>query len=220
MTVTTGRAYAGKTADERYSDRRQRLLDAGLEIIGRQGYPAMTIPRLCATAKVSTRHFYEMYSTKEDVFVDLYDELTADAYGRVMASLESTKGQTLRERLPAAVIAYVHPMISDIRIARISFVEIMGASPRIEKLRLDYRETLIALVTAEGEAAVKRGEVASRDWRFASLALVGGVTATAYDWVVQRKRPSRGTFESLLAELALSVLTMPSDGLAASAKTS
>lgn len=206
MSMTVGRAYAGKSADERDAERRRRLLDVALEHIGRQGYAATTIPRLCAAAKVSTRHFYEVYSTKEDVFVDLYDEITADSYRRVAASLEETSGLTIHERVPAAVLAYVHPMLGDARVARIAFVEIVGASQRIEKLRLDYRETLIALVAQEGAAAVERGEVVDRDWRFAALALVGAVTATAYDWIVRRDRSPRDAFEAQLADFAVATL--------------
>lgn len=209
METTVGRAYGGKTADERDAERRMRLLDTALDLIGRQGYAATTIPRLCTEAKVSTRHFYDIYSSKEDVFVALYDQITADSYGRVMASLEETQGRTLAERIPKALTQYIHPMITDIRVARIAFVEIMGASARIEQLRLDYRETLIALVTAEGEAAVERGEVAARDWRFASLCIVGAVTATAYDWVVHPHRISREAFESRIADLATGILTLP-----------
>lgn len=205
--VAERRSYGGMTAGERDAQRRQRLLATATEIIGTGGYFETTIPRVCAEAKVSTRHFYELYATKEDLFVDLYDHITADSYARVAASLEASTGALLSERVPAALLAYLDPMLKDARIARIAFVEIMGASARIETLRLNYRETLIDVVTTEGVAAVKRGEVADRDWRFAALALVGAVTAIVYDWALRGRRPSRRHLEAQLARLAVTLLT-------------
>lgn len=202
--VREGRAYGGLAPDQRDAQRKQRLLDAALEMIGTGGYAATTIPRVCALAKVSTRNFYEMYSTKEDLFIDLYDRLTASSYERVAESLTITEGKPVVERIPAALLAYLDPMLIDPRVARIAFVEIMGASQRIEQLRLDYRETLVKLVTDEGKAAVRRGEAQPRDWRFVALALVGAVTAIVYDWARQDgRKPSRAKLERMLAEHAV-----------------
>jgi len=200
------RSYGGFTSEERDAHRRQRLLAAAKEIIGTAGYAATTIPGVCSAANVSTRTFYELYATKEDLFIDLYDTITADSYTRVAESLEATAGAPLAERIPAALMAYLDPMLKDPRVARIAFVEIMGASPRIEKLRLAYRETLIEVVRTEGTVAVNNGEVADRDWRFAALGLVGAVTAIVYDWALRGRRPSRRVLEDRLSELALSLL--------------
>jgi len=202
-----GRSYGGLTREERDAQRRQRLLDAATEIIGTQGYAATTIPGVCAASKVSTRHFYEIYPGKEDLFVDLYDRITADSYERVGESLRATEGESISRRVQAAVLAYLDPMLEDTRVARIAFVEIMGASPRIEKLRLDYRETLVEVVRSECTASVRRGEIVDRDWRFAALALVGAVTAIVYDWALHQPRSSREELEAQLADLALVLLT-------------
>lgn len=202
-----GRSYGGLTREQRDAQRRQRLLSAATEIIGTKGYAAATIPGVCAASKVSTRHFYEIYPGKEDLFVDLYDRITAQSYERVAESLKATDGESISRRVQAAVLAYLDPMLKDTRVARIAFVEIMGASPRIEKLRLDYRETLIEVVRGECTAPVRRGEIADRDWRFAALALVGAVTAIVYDWALHQPRSSREALEDQLAALALLLLT-------------
>ncbi|HJQ04615.1 MAG TPA: TetR/AcrR family transcriptional regulator [Nocardioides sp.] len=204
--ATERRSYGGMTASERDEQRRRRLLDTATEIIGTAGYAGLTIPRVCADARVSTRHLYELYDAKEDLFVDLYDRITADSYARVAASLAATAGARLRERVPAALLAYLDPMLRDARIARIAFVEIMGASARIEALRLSYRQTLIDVVTTEGAAAAERGEIDDRDWRFAALALIGAVTTIVYDWALQGQRTGRRALEQQLADLAATLL--------------
>ncbi|HEY2166839.1 MAG TPA: TetR/AcrR family transcriptional regulator [Jatrophihabitantaceae bacterium] len=203
----SGRAYAGQSAGERDAQRRERLLAAAVELIGNQGYPATTIPGVCAAAKVSTRHFYRLYSTKEDLFVDVYDRLTGESYTRVTASLRKSTDRPIRERIPSALLAYLGPMLEDARVARIAFVEVMGASARIERVRLDYRETLVTLVEREVRAAVERAEIADRDWRFATLALVGAATAIVYDWMLRTGGDGVEHIEAALAELAVQLLT-------------
>jgi AcrR family transcriptional regulator len=200
------RRYSGQSADERDAARRQRLLAAATEFIGTHGYAATTVERICADARVSTRHFYQQFDNKESVFLTVYDDITGRSFERATASLESTLGKTMPERIPAAFLAYLGPMIEDIRAARIAFVEIVGASPRIEEVRLAYRESLVELISAEGAAAVERGEVGDRDFRFATLALAGATNAIVYDWTLHGDRQPVEELEAALVGLAVNLL--------------
>lgn len=203
----SARVYSGRSADERDAERRTRLLAAGRELFGTLGFAATSVERLCTEAKVSTRHFYKLYDNKESAFLDVYNEINRLSFDRALASMARTDGLTIQERLPDAVIAYIGPMIEDPRASRIAFLEVMGASPRVEASRLEQREALIALVEAEGAAAVARGEIAERDFRFATLALNGAVNAIVYDWAAAGARTDPTALETALAELALVLLT-------------
>jgi AcrR family transcriptional regulator len=204
--AVAGRSYGGRSAAERDAERRTKLLAAALEVIGTQGYPAATVERICTQAGVSTRHFYLLYATKEDAFIDVYGELMAQSYEQALIAFGDGPGRPMAERVAAALIAYLGPMFADPRVARLAFVEIMGVSPRVEELRISFRERLIELVVREGSAAVKRGEIAKRDFRFAALALVGAANAIVYDWMIAAKRPSARDMENALANLALALL--------------
>lgn len=202
-----GRVYAGQSADERDAARRARLLAAIHDVVGTQGYAALKVERVCALAGVSTRNFYKQYENKEAAFVDLYDTLLGQSGQRVLRLLAQTEGQPLRQRVPAALLAYLEPMFDDQRTARIAFVEVVGLSPKVEETRLRNREQLIALVETEGRAAVARGEVTDRDFRFAALALIGAATAIAHDWLLRTERPPIEQVEQQLAALAVHLLT-------------
>ncbi|MFL6022446.1 MAG: TetR/AcrR family transcriptional regulator [Marmoricola sp.] len=202
----TSRTYSGLSASERDAERRSRLLAAGRELIGTQGYAAVSVEKLCATSKVSSRHFYQLYDNKEAAFLDVYDSITKQSFEAAVASLEATEGQPMMERISQAFLAYVGPMVEDIRAARIAFVEIMGASPMIEERRLSYRELLVDLVVSEGGAAAQRGEVRPRDFRFATLALTGAANAIVYDWTRREDREDTAALEAQLTELALDLL--------------
>jgi hypothetical protein len=123
-----------------------------------------------------------------------------------VASLEATEGEPMMERITKAFVAYVGPMVQDLRAARIAFVEIIGPSPVVEERRLSFRERLVELVVSEGAAAVTRGEIADRDFRFVTLALAGATNAIVYDWTLRGDRESSADLVAQLTALALDLL--------------
>ena len=205
MSQAVGRNYAGQSADERDAQRRARLLAALRELVGTTGYAATKIERICTLANVSTRHFYVLYDGKESAFIDLYDGLTQESYEHVIASLAETEGRPIADRVAHAFAAYLQPMFDDVRTARIQFVEIVGVSQRIEQLRLQYRETLIAMIESEGGAAVARGEIKPRDFRFAALALIGAATVIVHDWASAPRRTPAAVVQRQLIDLAVTL---------------
>lgn len=207
MTEAPTRRYSGRDADERSAARRERLLEAALDLFGTEGYQATPIERLCSAAKVSTRHFYHEFTNKEAVLIALHARITEDALTATAGALASAPAGPIEARLVAAVRAYLRTIISDPRRVRVSFVEVVGASPSVERVRLEYREAIIATVTHEGEAAVARGEIPPRDFRFAGLALIGALNSVVYDWSLHEPRQSVAELEAALLALATTLLT-------------
>ncbi|MFL6108769.1 MAG: TetR/AcrR family transcriptional regulator [Marmoricola sp.] len=202
----SSRTYSGLSASERDAERRSRLLAAGHELIGTQGYAAVSVEKLCSAAKVSSKHFYQLYENKQALFLDVYDTLTAGSFDAVVAVLAATEGEPMLERITRSLIAYVRPLIQDVRAARIAFVEIIGANPVVEERRLAFREMLVVLITTEGSAAVARGEISDRDFRFATLAVTGAANAIVYDWIMREGREDSSDLEAQLVDFALDLL--------------
>ncbi|MGH3739184.1 MAG: TetR/AcrR family transcriptional regulator [Micromonosporaceae bacterium] len=203
------RRYSGHTAEERKAARRQRLLDTALELYGTDGYPPTSIERLCGAAKVSTRHFYQEFPNKEAVLIAVHGQIVELAMGRTAEALAAAPPSPIEARLTGAVAAYLETVMSDHRRAQVSFVEVVGASPEVERRRLAFREAIVALVEYEGTAAVERGEIAPRDFRFAAMAFIGAVNATVYDWFLHQPQPPREQLQSALIDLAVTLLTGP-----------
>lgn len=189
----SSRVYGGRSAAERDADRRRRLLDAALEVFGTEGYAATSIERLCSAAKVSTRHFYLLYAQKEDVLVELYTELSDASYVGVAAVLERTAGESVQVRLEQGLSAYLRPLLADPRAARVAFVEIVGVSARMEAYRVTARNAIVGVVEAEGAAAVERGELEPRDFRFLGMCLSGAINVTVHDWSLHADADADGT---------------------------
>ncbi|MGW7402704.1 TetR/AcrR family transcriptional regulator [Streptomyces sp. NPDC054833] len=178
----TGR-YAGKSAEERQAERRRRFLDAALQLFGdAPGFRATTVASLSEAAGLSTRQFYEEFRTLEDVLAALHLQVNNWAEQAVLAAAAEAEGLSLAERAAMIFRAYAANVTADPRRIRITFVEIIGVSPRLEEQRLARRARWVELICAEARAAAARGEAAPRDYRIAAAAFIGSVNGVLHDW--------------------------------------
>lgn len=206
MSEPSVRRYSGRSVEEWKAARRERLLEAALELFGTDGYPTTSVERLCALAKVSTRHFYHEFQNKEAVLLAVHAQVIELALRSTGEALAATAGAPVRERIVAAVDGYLRTIMTDLRRARISFVEVVGASPAVEEQRIAFRELLISSVVGVGEAAVARGELARKDFRFVGLCFIGAVNTVVYDWMLTEPRPPEQQVQSALRDLAVSLM--------------
>jgi AcrR family transcriptional regulator len=194
LRAPTGR-YGGKTAEERQAARRRRFLDAALQLFGdTPGYRATTVAALSEAAGLSTRQFYEEFRTLEDVLAELHLEVNDWATAAVLAAVADADHLPLAERAAAIFRAYAANVTSDPRRVRITFVEIIGVSARLEEQRLARRALWVDVVCAEANRAVARGEAALRDYRLAATGFIGSVNGLLHDW-------SAGWVEATLDEV-------------------
>jgi AcrR family transcriptional regulator len=182
LKAPTGR-YGGKSAEERQAERRRRFLAAALQLFGdTPGYRATTVAALSEAAGLSTRQFYEEFRTLEDVLAALHLQVNDWAEHAVVAALGNADDLPLAERAAAIFRAYAASVTVDPRRVRITFVEIIGVSPRLEEQRLARRARWVDLICAEAQAAAERGEAARRDYRIAATAFIGSVNGLLHDW--------------------------------------
>ncbi|TCO38693.1 TetR family transcriptional regulator [Kribbella antiqua] len=201
------RRYSGRSVEEWKAARRERLLAAALELFGTEGYPATSVERLCSKAKVSTRHFYHEFQNKEAVLLAVHAQVIELTVRTTGDALRRTADKPVRERIVAAVDGYLRTIMTDLRRARISFVEVVGTSPAVEEQRIAFRELLIASVKDLGDTAVARGEIKRKDFRFLGLAFFGAVNTVVYDWMLTDPRPPEQKVQKALRELAVQLMT-------------
>ncbi len=209
MSESGPRMYSGRPVEEWKAARRERLLAAAFDLFGTVGYRSTSIERLCSRAKVSTRHFYQEFANKEAVLLAVYAQVIELGVARTGEALAAAPPAPIGPRLTSAVGAYLDAVMSDLRRAQISFVEVLGVSPAVEERRLGFREGILALIKYEGEAAVARGEIENRDFRFSGMTLVGAVNTVVYDWIRQPDRPPAEQVQAPLVELAIALLAEP-----------
>ena len=118
--VAQVRPYRGVDASERLAQRRRRLLEAGLDLLGASGQdPAdLTVRAICAEAGLGVRYFYESFTDKDDFAGQVYDWVIADIAATTQAAVAAVP---LREQSRAAMANIVRTVAADQRVGRLVF---------------------------------------------------------------------------------------------------
>ena len=188
-----GRRYAGRSPDERRQQRRQRLLDAGLQVFGTVGYDKASITLLCSTARVGIKAFYEEFPTREMLLLAVATEVLAAAVERLEAALAAAPKE-LEQRVRAGLTAYIGYLTQDPRRVRIAYREV-----RVAPLEAERQFASVAFASLVSDQVAELGMSGhARDNLLLALALTGGVGELLNHWTSAVEKP---TTERLVDEL-------------------
>ncbi len=209
--TTSRRSYGGRSAEQRTADRRERLIDAALDMFGTVGYANSPIEGLCARANVSTRSFYEDMGSREALLIALVESITSRAAANVAVALADTEGKSIGPRVHAAFSAYLHVTCADHRSARVCYIEVVGVSAQVEEWRQAWRDRLTGLMVYEAQSAVERGEIVDRDFRLFAIAMIGAVNSLAQEWA--RVSAASGGATPTVDDVAVELANLATAGL-------
>ena len=185
-TAEDHRVYAGQSAVARRAERRERLLEAGLDLYGTVGYANTSIERLCTAAQVSTRNFYEEFGGREALLIALNDRIQQAAATAVAAALARAEDARFADRIAAGFRAYITTTTGDPRSARIAYAEVVAVSPAVERNRASWRARCAGILENEARRAVGRSETTDRDFGLTALAIVGAIDELVHHWSLRR----------------------------------
>ncbi|MEV0669183.1 TetR family transcriptional regulator [Mycobacterium sp. NPDC050441] len=133
------RPYRGQAAETRSADRRARLLQAGVDLVGTQGVTAMTMRAVCREADLSQKFFYESFTDTDDLLREVYR--STFEHSRQVIDAASKSAADLASRTRAGVAAAAQLVQADPRICRILLVEPIADL----RLRRFVRDTVSAM---------------------------------------------------------------------------
>ena len=156
-------------------------MDVGLELFGTQGYAATSVRAIAAAASLNPRYFYESFKSREDLLYEVYLAIVTDIGND--ATKATAEAKTIEEQARAGLKSSWDLLTGDPRKARIVALEVVGVSPRLEKLRRDIRHGLAEL-TARNAMSLAGADVELRcDPILIARALVGGSVELLGDWI-------------------------------------
>jgi AcrR family transcriptional regulator len=175
------RRYRGITAEERRAQRRERFLDAGLELFGTLGYANTSIRAICLAASMNQRYFYESFSTREDLLFHVYQRIVGEILADAVKA--TARVETIEDQARAGLRAGWTILTEDRRKARVVALEIVGVSERLERLRRDTRHALADL-TAQNALTLAGADVQPYlDPVLTARSLIGAVVEVLVDWI-------------------------------------
>jgi AcrR family transcriptional regulator len=179
--VQTDRRYRGITPSERKADRRERLLDAGLELFGTLGYARTSVRAVSAAAGLNSRYFYESFTSREDLLYSVYQRIVTDIF--VRASEAVRREDTIEGQARAGLRAAWSAVTEDRRKARIIALEVVGVSERLERLRHETRHALAQFTADNAMTLAGQGVRLRLNPVLVSRFLIGGVVEVLLEWI-------------------------------------
>jgi AcrR family transcriptional regulator len=179
--ASAARPYRGVSAERRRTDRRARLVEAGLELLGERGWAGTTVRGVCAEAGLTERYFYESFTDREALRVAIFDRVAAEAAEAVLAAIEVAP-EDARAKARAAIEAFVEMLTDDPRRARAMLVESLG-NEVLRRRRQEAIRSFAGLVSERGRAFYGDDAVSAQDAELTSLALVGGLAELLVRWL-------------------------------------
>jgi AcrR family transcriptional regulator len=198
------RKYRGLSPRQRKDERRERLISAGLELFGTKGYHQTTIEQVCSHAKVTTRHFYEEFEGREDLFGAVYDRSVSGVSHAVVGALAKTHEKPI-ERLRAIIEALVHSMLDDPRQARIQTIEMAALGQSFFPRRDASMKGFAKLIETEADRAAQEGRIEKRDYELTSFAIVAATGELIVQWLIRKEKPDMDKIVNEIVGLLLAM---------------
>jgi AcrR family transcriptional regulator len=138
------RDYDGKTAAERVAERRDRLVDAGIELFGEHGYAGTSIRAVLRQAGLRDRYFGESFADLDALLAAAYDQLIDEEVSAARAAIDATTGAS--ERARAMIDTISRGLDGNPGHARIKLREVFSGGPMVALQRQEGLRKLAQLV--------------------------------------------------------------------------
>ena len=179
------RVYRKKNPEDRVLERRERLMQAALQLFGTQGYANTTIETLCSEAKVTTRHFYQVFSSREELLLAVYNQITEELQVSLFSAMMAER-QGLQEKMQQVIQALVNNYLTDSRRAQIGVLEVVGASAIVEKRRREVIHGIAIHLEQFMDALAAENQLPQRNYHWLAVALVGGINELMAEWLMNQ----------------------------------
>lgn len=199
--ATTGRTYGGVSPEQRRSDRRARLVDAGLALYGTRGFAATSIDAVCAEAGLTKRYFYESFGSAEDLLSAVYLDATARVQGRV-ADAVLAAGDDLQAAVGAGITAYFHEIDQDRRTANVILSELLSLTGSTREAIRGATHTWTALIASVLGERQYRGH----DTRLVAASIWALLAGSAIRWALDEYAEPVDVLVALISDVVTDLL--------------
>lgn len=78
--------WSGVPLQDRQALRRDKLVAAGVQLLGEEGGPALTVRAVCRAAGLTERYFYESFTDRDEFVRAAYDDVCTRAMSTLMSA--------------------------------------------------------------------------------------------------------------------------------------
>jgi AcrR family transcriptional regulator len=107
--------------------RRERVVEAAIEVFAKRGYIGTTVDHVVAAAGIGVGSFYELFGGREDCFLQVYEAIVREIEERLRLALEPMEDPPAKVCVGLQVL--LEALRTDRRRGRIALIEVQTAGP-------------------------------------------------------------------------------------------
>jgi AcrR family transcriptional regulator len=180
--------WSGVPLEDRQVLRRDELIAAGVQLLGEEGGPAVTVRAVCRETGLTERYFYESFTDRDEFVRAVYDDVCARAMSALMSAT------TPRE----AVERFVALMVDDPVRGRVLLLA-PAVEPVLVRSGAEWMPSFIDLLQRK---LTQIGDPVRQ--KMIATSLIGGLTALFTAYLDGRLAASREQFIDYCVEMLLS----------------
>lgn len=179
MAVQSG-VYRGQSADERAAERRERLLEATLEV---WADPAQrtTMTAVCGAAGLTERYFYESFKSLDEAQRAVLDAIATEIESVTQAAADAA-GPDPVTQAGAVLTSFVELIGSDPRKGRVAIIE-AGAMPELRARRTEILRDFAHRSAIEARDRMGLPHRSEHEEEMAGLLFIGGMAELVTAWL-------------------------------------
>jgi AcrR family transcriptional regulator len=202
------RTIRGLDAEQRRAERREQLLDAALVLFADHGYLGTSIEQICSTAYIGTKSFYELFASREECYVALLQRTSERLEEQMKAAAAQATGNE-RQEAPLLLATFVHALVDDPRITKVTFGMASGISAAAERQRRTNRRWAAGFLVGLWDRYDPEPPADHRAVRHAvAIGLVGGLFDLISDWLLDADLANQSQVEALIDDLTTFYITV------------
>jgi AcrR family transcriptional regulator len=179
--VSGVRSYGGKTADERATERRERLVAATIDVLAKEGAGRTTMTGICAAAGLTERYFYESFASLDEAMVAALDTVADEIASLAVSTLQAAEGSA-DARVHALMVAFFDLVDRSPAKVRVAVVE-STASPALRARRHELLGSFAEIVADEAVGLYHQDAWPADRARIHGLLYVAGLAELVGAWL-------------------------------------
>ncbi len=174
--------YAGKAAATRQRERKTKLMAAGIELIGKEGFAGTSINAVCAKAGLTKRYFYETFASNEDMLIQAYRAVAADMLKSISRKTSPHLNDS-RQLVHAGIRATFEYVAAEPIKARLMFIEAQSVRGQLGRVYVESMNGFVELLLAFTKPFLAPNSTSDAELRVMARGVVGAIMHLCQGWI-------------------------------------
>lgn len=194
--------------------RRERILEAALDVFARRGYRDAAMDEIGSEAETSKGGLYFHFPNKQTIFVALLDRMAALLMTRAESAIANEPDPV--KKIDVALEVVLTTFGSHRRMARLFLIDAVGAGHDFNDKMIEIHRAFAELIALHLEDGIELGVIPPTDTLLAGKVWFGALNEIVLNWVLEDDPPPLETYFPALRVLLRRSIGVPVDNGAGS----